>query len=484
MKLAQLLKSLDNYEVIHLTSDFNVNGITCDSKKAADDFIFVAIKGASADGHKFIDEAINRGAKAVIVQGPWPRARDPGKTVFISVEDTRTALAKLATEFYGCPSEKLKVIGITGTNGKTTITYLIEAILKEANKNPAVIGTINCRFKDRVILSKNTTPGPADLQGMLKEMSDEGIDYAIMEVSSHALDQDRTGGINFHSGIFTNLTQDHLDYHNTLENYFQAKSRLFAGLKAGSLAIINNDDEYGRRLIKLTQAKVVTYGIKYNVDVLAKDIRFDSSHTEFILKAGMKEAILKTSLIGRHNVYNILASVAFAINEGLDLAVIKPALLKFAFVPGRLERIETRKDFSVFVDYAHTEDALRNVITTLREISKKKIIVVFGCGGERDKTKRPKMGEAVTELADYAVITNDNPRSEDPQLIINDIKSGIKKSNFCIIEDRKEAIKKALILAEPGDVVLIAGKGHENYQILKNERMPFDDREIARECLK
>lgn len=484
MRLKQLIKSLYNCDYSHL-EDFEVKGITCNSKEVLENFIFVAIKGNKTDGHQFIEEAINKGAKAVIIQCQSAKVSKCQSSVnLIKVDDTRSALAKLAIEFYGNPSQNLKVVGITGTNGKTTVSYLIETILIEAGFTPAVIGTVNYRFKDKVILSKNTTPAATQTQAMLSDMLKENINYAIMEVSSHALDQDRTAGINFHSAIFTNLTQDHLDYHHTLEDYFQAKAKLFKNLDTSSFAIINEDDEYGRRLKKLTRAKIITYGIENQADIVAKNIKSDIRHTEFLLTAIDGKINFKSRLIGYHNVYNILAAVSWAKTEGLDLSVIKSTLEKFYFVPGRLERIDFDGDFSIFVDYAHTEDALCNVIRSLRALTSNKIIVVFGCGGERDKTKRPKMGYIVSELADFAIITNDNPRSEDPQDIIEDIKRGIKKENFCVILDRKEAIKKSLSLAKSGDIVLIAGKGHENYQILKDRIIDFDDRKVVRECLK
>jgi UDP-N-acetylmuramoyl-L-alanyl-D-glutamate--2,6-diaminopimelate ligase len=462
-----------------------VQGISCNSKLVKNNSIFVAIKGNKEDGHRFIQEAIERGAKAVIVQtSAYQDTRTSGKISFIRVKDTRRALAKLVTKFYANPSSKIKVIGITGTNGKTTVSYLIESILREAGFNPAVIGTINYRFQDKVISSTNTTPGPIELQSMLAEMLEEGINYAIIEVSSHALHQDRTEGITFHSAIFTNLTQDHLDYHKTKANYFRAKSKLFSNLSQNCFAIINNDDAYGIKMKRLTKAKIITYGINSPADIQARDISFNIAQTEFTLKTTKGQANFKTRLIGRHNVYNILASIAFALSEGLSLEVIKSAIERFNFVPGRLERINANGGFSVFVDYAHTEDALRNVIQTLRQLSQKRIIVVFGCGGERDKTKRPKMGYVVSELADYAIITSDNPRSEDPNAIINDIKSGINKDNYCIIPQRQEAIIKSLSLAKSGDIILVAGKGHENYQILKDKVVHFDDRQVIRECLK
>lgn len=484
MRLKQLIKSLYNCDYSHL-EDFEVRGITCNSKEVLENFIFVAIKGSKTDGHQFIEEAINKGAKAVIIQRQSAKVSKCQNSVnLIKVDDTRSALAKLAIEFYGNPSQNLKVVGITGTNGKTTVSYLIEAILIEAGFTPAVIGTVNYRFKDKVILSKNTTPPATQIQAMLSDMLKENINYAIMEVSSHALDQDRTAGINFHSAIFTNLTHDHLDYHHTLEDYFQAKAKLFKNLDTSSFAIINEDDEYGRRLKKLTRAKIITYGIKNQADIVARNIKSDIRHTEFSLTTIDGKINFKSRLIGYHNAYNILAAVSWAKTEGLDLSVIKSTLEKFYFVPGRLERIDFDGDFSIFVDYAHTEDALCNVIRSLRALTSNKIIVVFGCGGERDKTKRPKMGYIVSELADFALITNDNPRSEDPQDIIEDIKKGIKKENFCVMLDRKEAIKKSLSLAKSGDIVLIAGKGHENYQILKDRIIDFDDRKVVRECLK
>jgi len=484
MKLKQLIKSIDTYNTYSGLEDFEVAGISCNSKNVKDNFVFIAIKGANDDGHRFVQEAISKGAKAVIVQGARHKAQGTGQNLFILVKDTRKALARLAAEFYGHPSSKIKVIGVTGTNGKTTVTYLLEALLKEAGFAPSVIGTVNYRFKDRALPSKNTTPGPIELQSMLADMFFQGANYAVLEVSSHALDQNRTEGINFHSAIFTNLTQDHLDYHQTLENYFQAKTKLFGSINSGSFAIINNDNEHGRRLKRLTRAKIITYGIDNPADITAKDIKFDIAHTEFYLTTGKGEVRLKAGLIGRYNVYNILASVAWALQEGIDLSVIKSAIEKFYLVPGRLERINFDGDFSVFVDYAHTEDALENVIKTLRQLSSNRIIVVFGCGGERDKTKRPKMGSCVTELADCAIITNDNPRSEDPQKIIDDIKRGIKKNNYSVILERFEAIKKSLGMATSGDIVLVAGKGHENYQLLKDKVIPFDDCEAVRECLR
>jgi UDP-N-acetylmuramoyl-L-alanyl-D-glutamate--2,6-diaminopimelate ligase len=485
IKIKELVASLGSRYAASISDDFLVRGITSNSKQVSDNFVFVAIKGTQADGRGFIDEAVRNGARVVVFQGPKPKAQCLKKIDLIQIEDARKAVACLAAKFYGNPSSRLKVVGITGTNGKTTITYLIEDLLKESGFAPAVIGTVNYRFKGKVIPSKNTTPGPVELQSLLADMANNDTSYAIMEVSSHALSQDRTACIDFHSAIFTNLTQDHLDYHKTLEDYFLAKARLFKDIGRGSFVVINNDDEYGRRLKKMINGpEIITYGIENDSDIVAYDIKLGLEQTEFTLKAFKKEIKFKAKLIGCHNIYNILASFAWAIKAGLDWDLVKSALGKFAFIPGRLERMPYDKGFSVFVDYAHTQDALTNVLKALRQISAKRIIIVFGCGGERDKTKRPKMGYTASQLADYVIITNDNPRSEDPQNIIKDIRFGIKKNNYCIIPDRKEAIKKSLSMARPQDIVLIAGKGHETYQILQNETIHFDDREVVKECLR
>lgn len=483
MKLRELINVLTDFRLNGDSVDFEVGGISCNSKEIPRDGIFVAIKGTRIDGHNFINEAIARGARAIVSEYPETGNQHPG-VPFIIAKDTRSALAKLAAEFYNNPSLKIKVVGITGTNGKTTLTYLIESVLKKSGFKTGVIGTVNYRFCDKVLVSKNTTPGPIELESLLAEMVGSGVRYAIMEVSSHALEQGRTEGINFSSAIFTNLTQDHLDYHLNMEDYFKAKQKLFDSLSSAAFSVVNIDDDYGRRLKTHTKAKVTTYGIDNQADVMAENIRYSIEHTDFSIRTANLTIDIRTPLIGRHNVYNILSAYAWALSEGVKSEIIKSAIEEISCIPGRLERINTKKDFSVFVDYAHTEDALKNVITALRQISPGRIIVVFGCGGERDKTKRPKMGRVVTELADYAIVTSDNPRSENPSQIIDDIIMGIKKDNFCVIPDRAEAIRKSLYFAKPGDCVLLAGKGHENYQVLKDKAIHFDDREVVRECLR
>ncbi len=463
--------------------DLEIKGITVNSKEIKKGFLFVAIKGNSQDGNYFIREAIIKGARIVVVEKEAPQVKVSKKVIFLVVNDCRKFFAQVTHNFYGAPSDKIRVVGITGTNGKTTISYLIEALAKEAGNDCGVIGTINYRFKGKVIIAKNTTPDAGQLQGLLKKMHLQKVKYCAMEVSSHALDQERVAGINFSHAIFTNLTQDHLDYHKNLENYFLAKAKLFCSLPATAKAIINNDDPYGYRIKELTKAKVLTYGIKNESKIMAKKIKFGMQATEFTLVAPHINVRIKTSLIGRYNIYNILAAVAWGISEKLPLTDIKSAIENFKSVPGRLQRVNCSKGFSIFVDYAHTPDALFNVISALRPLVKGKIIVIFGCGGERDKLKRPLMGKVVTELADYAIITSDNSRSEKPAQIIKDIVQGIRKSNYCLVPARGAAIRKGLSLINKTDCLLIAGKGHEDYQILKNKVLKFSDRKVVRKCL-
>jgi len=485
MNLSEIIKNLSASCLKTPFFDFPVKGVACDSKKVKDGFIFVAVKGASRDGNKFILQAIENGAQAVISSPPpnFLISQLSDHVVYIHVPDSRKALSLLAAEFHHWPSRKMKVVGVTGTNGKTTIAYLIEALVKKSGKNCGVIGTVNHRFTGRVIPSGNTTPGSLELESLLGLMQEAKNDYVAMEVSSHALDQDRAHGINFSAAIFTNLTQDHLDYHPTLVDYFQAKCKLFKRLNKGSLAVINLDDKFGRELSHFTCAPVVTYAIDQPAMASAGDIRYGPDKTEFILRINDYRIGIKTNLIGRHNVYNLLAVAAWAWKEGFNLETIRASFEEFSQVPGRMEKINFNGNFSVFVDYAHTDDALKNVITSLRQVSRGRIIVVFGCGGDRDRNKRPKMGRVVTELADYAIITSDNPRSEEPLDIIDEIIRDIDKDNHIIIPDRKLAIRESLTVAGAGDIVLVAGKGHEDCQIVKDKVFAFDDRKVVRECL-
>ncbi len=464
--------------------DLEIKGITADSKKVKKGFLFVAVKGTHLDGHLFIREAVKRGAVMVVSESQALPVDLPKRVAVITVDNCRKFFAQMTDKFYGSPSGKIRVAGITGTNGKTTVSYLIEAIAKEAGCGCGVIGTINYRFKGRRMQAKNTTPSAGQLQSLLMKMLQAKVKYCAMEVSSHALDQSRVEGIHFRQGIFTNLTQDHLDYHKNLENYFQAKAKLFSALDRQAWAIINNDDQAGRRVKLLTKAKIFSYGIRNKSDLMAKNINFSINGSEFSLVTANQSLRVKTKLIGRHNIYNILAACGWALAEELPLGKIKSALEKFDHVPGRLERISGASGLNIFVDYAHTPDALFNVISALRPLVAGKIIVIFGCGGERDKLKRPQMGRVVTQLADFAVITSDNPRSEDPTQIIQDITQGIRKSNYSLVPNRRLAIRKGLSLIKRADCLLIAGKGHEGYQVLKNKTIKFSDLKVVKECLK
>ncbi|MCM8798461.1 MAG: UDP-N-acetylmuramoyl-L-alanyl-D-glutamate--2,6-diaminopimelate ligase [Candidatus Omnitrophica bacterium] len=485
MRLKEILEGI---EINASLRDREVLGITDHSKQCKPGFLFVAVQGNSQDGNAFIKEAIERGAKVIIYNQSFVLDEDVrrrGEVVFIGVENTRDILAKLAANFYRHPSSQIKVIGVTGTNGKTTTTYLIESILKTAGFRTGLIGTINYRFGERMIPALNTTPGAIQLQGLFFSMQKEFVDYAVMEVSSHGLEQGRVDEIFFHAGIFTNITVDHLDYHKTFENYFHAKAKLFTRLNSSSWAIINIDDPHGKEMLIRTPAKTITYGIEHPADVEAQRIYLHPEGSDFRVNTPYGEIEIKTSLLGRHNIYNILASISLGIAENIPLETIKNGIQKISGVSGRLEPVDVGQPFKVFVDYAHTEDALKNVLSSLRFICRGRIIVVFGCGGERCREKRPLMGKIASQLADFVILTTDNPRSEEPEAIISDIEGGFPPgfNRYQVILDRYAAIKEALSMAGEGDTVLIAGKGHEPYQIFKNVTVPFDDRMVVREIL-
>lgn len=485
MKLKTLLPKLDK-DLLNRYADLEIRGVSCNSQTVSKDDIFVAIRGTHIDANQFIKEAIEKCASVIISDSEKPTL-DFKKAVFIRVSDAREALSEIAAIFNERPSQKLKVVGITGTNGKTTISYLLEHILKEAGFGVGVIGTINYRLRDRLIPAINTTPGPLEIQFLLSQMLKDKLQYCVMEVSSHSLDQKRVSGVHFEGAIFTNLTGDHLDYHLNLENYFSAKAKLFEGLSKSAYAIINLDDKYSERLIKMTQAKILTYGVvNKNSNIRAEDLSLSVDGSRFNLICNGGAVSIKTTLLGKYNVYNILAAISFAITQKIDLKIIKQAVGTFKIVPGRMEEVATGFNFKVFVDFAHTPDALKNVLTSIKELSPSGVIVVFGCGGDRDRIKRPLMGKIASEMADFAIITSDNPRSEDPKAIVSEIEQGIITKNYKIIIDRAEAIKQALAMAQKGDIVLIAGKGHETSQIFKDSRIPFDDRievKKALECL-
>jgi UDP-N-acetylmuramoyl-L-alanyl-D-glutamate--2,6-diaminopimelate ligase len=469
-----------------------ISSISCDSRKAERNSLFVALKGSRYDGARFIDEAVGRGARVVILNPdvPLPQRKD---VLFLRTADPRAYLRHLTQRFYGHFSSQVKSIGITGTNGKTTVTYLIESILKEAGKSCGVIGTVNYRIGDSIFPSTNTTPDFVENHRLLANLFKKQIEYCIMEVSSHSLVQGRVDLIDFKTAVFTNLSSDHLDYHGTRENYFLAKAGLFTHLLPVSTAVINVDDTCGCQLMPMTKARIVSYGINRQADLIARNIRISAQGTQFELSApgGCQTStdmgrggIVQTRLVGRHNVYNILAAAAVGLNEGIGWEAIIRGIARLEHVPGRLERIDSPQGFSVFIDYAHTEDALKNALETMRSVCGRRVVLVFGCGGDRDKTKRPRMGAVASQRADVTILTNDNPRSEEPEAIVAEILQGFSGNNYEVHLDRKEAIRRAIDMARSGDVVLLAGKGHEDYQIFKDRTIRLDEREVVREYLR
>ncbi|MFA4991947.1 MAG: UDP-N-acetylmuramoyl-L-alanyl-D-glutamate--2,6-diaminopimelate ligase [Candidatus Omnitrophota bacterium] len=416
--------------------------------------------------------------------------RSRGGVTFIYAKDARSCLSQVCKAYYGDVSAQIRLLGITGTNGKTTITYLIESLFKSNNKPIGVIGTINYRFGERLIPATNTTPGILDLHIILKAMLKQRITNCAMEVSSHSLEQGRVDSLLFDAAIFTNLTKEHMDYHKDMDSYLNAKLRLFTKIKEGGFAIVNADDPASMRIMeKVRENKginLMTYGIERRSDVMAGDIKFSFSGVRFSAAFRGDSVEIESSLIGRHNVYNLLAGFCAGLASGMKPPEIKSGLEALKSLPGRLERIDTDRGFSVYVDYAHTEDGMEKVLGALRELRPIRLISVFGCGGDRDRTKRSGMGRISTALSDKVFITSDNPRGEDPMAIIDEIKSGIgpDADNYEIEPDRFSAIRMALEYAREGDIVLVAGKGHETYQIFKNYTLPFDDREAVKKVLK
>jgi UDP-N-acetylmuramyl-tripeptide synthetase len=481
MRIRDILKGV-KFKAGRGAGELDVSSLTDDSRNAAKGSLFIAKRGYSQDGAKFISDAVGKGAAAVAAEEDFEAPEGVAK---ILVRDTRSAIPVMAGNFYGHPSSGLKVAGITGTNGKTTITYLMESIIKAAGGKAGVIGTINYRLGEKVVPAKNTTPGPIELQSMLAEMVNTGIGYAVMEVSSHSLDQGRVDSVLFDAAVFTNITGDHLDYHKTLAGYFRAKKRLFEKLKRGGTAVLNGDDKKVASLRRVLK-RVVVYGTKKSADVRAEDIKLSMSGSSFTVKTPKGSFGIKTKLIGMHNVSNILAAVAAALALKIPQDAIARGVENLAAVPGRLEAVDMGQPFKVFVDFAHTEDALFNVLSLLRGVAERRIVTVFGCGGNRDRTKRPRMGRVACKFSDRVIITSDNPRFEEPHDIAAEIEGGIKGafSNYDIVVDRHEAIRKAFEAAGHGDIVVLAGKGHETSQIIRDKALPFDDREVAREVLK
>ncbi len=485
MKLNELLAGIYAGEIEERFTQTKILSVSCDSRKAMMGGIFVVFKGYSCDGSDFIEAAVKKGVFAVATSDDIEHLQKKYENVcFIKVDDPQEFLQGVVLKLFGNPSEDVKTIGVTGTNGKTTVAYLVEAIINEAEKECGVIGTINYRLSKNVIPARQTTPSFIDNQHFLTGLAWQDVPYCVIEVSSHGLTQGRVHGIAFKAAIFTNLTSDHLDYHQTTENYFEAKARLFTGLTPEATAVINTDDPYGRQLLAMTKAKIVTYGIEQQADVMAKDIQLDMLESRFTLTCVDGDIEIQSNLIGMYNIYNILAAVSACIAEKLDFDTIKRGVASLGFIPGRMERVDYGQDFSVFIDYAHTQDALENVLEAIRQVSQTKIILVFGCGGDRDRAKRPLMGKVAGQLANLSIVTSDNPRNEDPQSIIDEIVPGFDQDNYKVIINREEAIGEAIKEAKTGDTVLIAGKGHETYQVLADGKVDFNEREIIKKFLK
>ncbi len=486
MKLKELFNDIDVLTPRSFDQDIDIATISCDSREQMAQGVFVALKGVTSDGELFILKAIEQGARVIVKASASRQLSNgviPDDIIVVAVANPAVVLRAITRRFFGNPSAQVRTIGVTGTNGKTTFTFLMESILAKAGLSCGIIGTINHRIGNTIIPSKNTTPGLIDNQRYLRQLQQLNIPYCIMETSSHALHQGRLDTIDFVSGVFTNLTQDHLDYHKTMDAYFEAKALLFKALSPKASAVINSDDPYGKKLIPLTKARVVTYGLTSNAMISAAGIQYSVEGIAFDLVYPEGKVHLKSRFIGQHNLYNLLSAIACAWAEGINMNAIVQGIQSLTHVPGRLEPVDGAQDFHVFIDYAHTEDGLVNVIQALRNISTQRITVVFGCGGDRDKTKRPRMGAAVTDLADHAIITSDNPRSENPHAIIEDIIKGCKRDNYEVCIDRREAIGRALALARKGEIILLAGKGHETYQILNTGTIPFNERDIVMEFI-
>lgn len=477
MKLKQLIKEIPNLEIKGL-KDVEISGLCAHSKFVAPGNLFIAKKGKSYDGTKFILEALDAGAVCVLTD-----LYDPTLAVTQLIHsDVIYVESLLASFYYGLPSQVLPVIGITGTNGKTTTSYLVKYLLDSLHHLAGLIGTVEWIVGDHHFPSTMTTPDVLTNQKLLKEMIASNCKAAIMEVSSHALDQKRVDPIDFHAAIFTNLTQDHLDYHGTMEQYALCKKRLFDKLLPSKYAIVNQDDPQHAVMIKDCKATIITYGLHPTADLHALEIQMSQEGTHMKIGYQGKYVPFYWKLIGKHNVYNLLAAIATGLSFSFSIEDMLKVFKNFKKVPGRLEKVENQLGFSIFVDYAHTDDALLNVLLALRELKQGRIVTVFGCGGNRDRGKRKKMGQVAQSLSDIVVVTSDNPRNEDPQEIIREILEGMPQKEAVIVElDRKKAIERAIEIARPSDMVLIAGKGHENYQIFSNQKIPFDDREIALE---
>ena len=498
MKLNQLIKGVAIND-FRGDREVEIKGLAYDSRKVKPGFLFIALRGYSQDGHDFVRNAVKNGAAALVVEhidGSWK----DDKSSILLVPDSRKALSMLAVNYYRSPFQDMNMIGITGTNGKTTTSYLLESILLAAGAKPGVVGTINYRLPGRTWKASVTTPESLDLMRILRKMTDAGVSDVIMEVSSHALDQGRTNGCPFRVAVFTNLSRDHLDYHGSMEKYFKAKSRLFLSLREKgpvdlTRAIINADDPKGKQLIERTDAHVLTYGLGKDCDVRAERVQVNRNGLTAKLISPAGEIDIRSSFIGDFNIYNILAASAAGISMNIDLNTVASGIERLKEIPGRLELVKNSSSLTVVVDYAHTPDALLKALKAVRSIVRGRLITVFGCGGDRDMGKRWEMGRVAGSHSDMAIITSDNPRTEDPAAIASQIEGGVREAGlkkvinipkdgppakgYLLDLDRGHAIKRAIEMADEKDLILIAGKGHEDYQIVGEEKRYFDDRIIA-----
>ena len=477
----QLREMLRDTEVLHTEGslDIDINAITYDSRQATSGSLFFCIEGYRTDGHKYAAAAVEKGAAAVLLH------RDvslPEGITKVFVEDTRRAMGLISAVFHGNPSKDMILFGVTGTNGKTTTTYMIKSILEKSGKKVGLIGTITNIIGNRKIPAQRTTPESPDLQKLLGDMSREGVEAAVMEVSSHSLALERVAGCDYEVGVFTNLTEDHLDFHGTMENYRNAKAKLF---QQSRLAAINVDDESGRMILEGLKGKVFTYGIHQPADIFARDIEITAEGVSFHLHILGASIGINLHIPGLFSVYNALAAASACYAAGISLSDIRSGLESIQGVPGRFELLDTGTDYSVILDYAHTPDGLENILETAGDLTKGRIITLFGCGGDRERAKRPMMGEVAGKYSDFCIVTTDNPRDEEPMAIINEILPGLRKTDcpFEVIENRREAIQYALKTAKKNDVILLAGKGHETYQLIKGRTYHFDEKEIVAEFL-
>ncbi len=494
-KLSSLLDDLKG-EVAHVSGDVNIEiaSIEYNSAKVKENTLFVAVPGFVKDGHEYVSEAVKKGAKVILVSEEkadrYMHLKD--NAAVLTAKDTRKALSCISAAFYGHPTAQVPVIGVTGTNGKTSITYMIESVLKEYNYTPGVIGTINYRWKDKMISAPNTTPESRDLQEIFANMISEGVNVIIMEVSSHSLKLFRVEDIDFNIVLFTNLTRDHLDFHDTFEDYFQSKRKIFQLLqrseKNNKAAVVNIDDEYGGKIYNEKSQynyPVLGFGLGNSAEIKpsVESISSSMNGVSYILERPVSGLKIYLNVLGNFQIYNSLCAFGACYKMNVPVNIIQEGLSALNSIPGRFDPIKTKLGFGVIVDYAHTDDGVQKLLASVKELKPKRIITLLGCGGNRDKTKRPLMGKTAVQNSDWVIFTSDNPRDEDPEEIIRDIIKGMKETNFEVITDREQAIKNAICKAEKNDIVVIAGKGHEDYQIIKGRKIHFDDHELAKKYI-